>query len=225
MSANGFAGSVATATTTPAITITTSITGLLKGNGTAISAAAAGGMAVGVPYLVFGLGTSVTVTASGSNSLVSSSTSIRGSLTLPAGVMNSVGRVLRVRFAGYGTTSGTPSTSNFAFLLGGNVVATTGSTNMSANKTGLAFSGQIDLACKTTGASGTSDSGGFVSDVGLVFSTSNARSFANATVSGTPAATTPSPVDWTAALAMDFQISMAASSNSITITNFTVEVV
>jgi len=42
VSANGFGGSVATATTTPAITITTSITGLLKGNGTAISAATAG---------------------------------------------------------------------------------------------------------------------------------------------------------------------------------------
>lgn len=39
-SANGFAGTVATSTTTPAITISTSITGLLKGNGTAISAAA-----------------------------------------------------------------------------------------------------------------------------------------------------------------------------------------
>lgn len=39
---NGFAGSVATATTTPAITLTTTITGLLKGNGTAISAATAG---------------------------------------------------------------------------------------------------------------------------------------------------------------------------------------
>lgn len=41
-SANGFAGTVATATTTPAITISTTITGILKGNGTAISAATAG---------------------------------------------------------------------------------------------------------------------------------------------------------------------------------------
>lgn len=41
-SANGFTGSVATSTTTPAITLTTSVTGLLKGNGTAISAAVAG---------------------------------------------------------------------------------------------------------------------------------------------------------------------------------------
>jgi len=38
-SGNGFAGSVATATTTPAITISTTITGILEGNGTAISAA------------------------------------------------------------------------------------------------------------------------------------------------------------------------------------------
>ena len=42
VSANGFAGTVATNTTTPAITISTSVTGLLKGNGTAISAATAG---------------------------------------------------------------------------------------------------------------------------------------------------------------------------------------
>lgn len=41
-SANGFAGTVANATSTPAITLSTSITGVLKGNGTAISAASAG---------------------------------------------------------------------------------------------------------------------------------------------------------------------------------------
>lgn len=55
VSANGFAGTVATSTTTPAITLTTSITGVLKGNGTAISAATAGtdyvapGGALGTP--------------------------------------------------------------------------------------------------------------------------------------------------------------------------------
>lgn len=40
--ANGFAGTVATATTTPAITLTTSVTGIVKGNGTALSAATPG---------------------------------------------------------------------------------------------------------------------------------------------------------------------------------------
>lgn len=39
VSANGFAGSVATATSTPAITLSTTISGILSGNGTAISAA------------------------------------------------------------------------------------------------------------------------------------------------------------------------------------------
>jgi hypothetical protein len=42
VNANGFNGTVATATTTPAITLTTTVTGLLKGNGTAISAATSG---------------------------------------------------------------------------------------------------------------------------------------------------------------------------------------
>jgi len=42
VSANGFAGTVATATTTPAITLTTSVTGILNGNGTSVAAAIAG---------------------------------------------------------------------------------------------------------------------------------------------------------------------------------------
>ncbi len=40
VSANGFAGTVATATTTPAITLSTTITGVLSGNGTAITGSA-----------------------------------------------------------------------------------------------------------------------------------------------------------------------------------------
>lgn len=39
---NGFAGTVSNATTTPAITLSTTVTGVLKGDGTAISAATAG---------------------------------------------------------------------------------------------------------------------------------------------------------------------------------------
>lgn len=42
VTANGFAGTVATSTTTPAITLSTTVTGILKGDGTAISAATAG---------------------------------------------------------------------------------------------------------------------------------------------------------------------------------------
>lgn len=46
VTANGFAGSVANSSTTPAITISTSITGILKGNGTTVTAAT-----LGVDYL------------------------------------------------------------------------------------------------------------------------------------------------------------------------------
>jgi hypothetical protein len=55
VSANGLAGTVANSTTTPAITLSTSVTGVLKGNGTALSAATAGtdyvapGGALGTP--------------------------------------------------------------------------------------------------------------------------------------------------------------------------------
>lgn len=41
-SANGFAGTVANATSTPALTLETTVTGLLKGNGTGVSAAVSG---------------------------------------------------------------------------------------------------------------------------------------------------------------------------------------
>jgi len=43
VTANGFAGTVATATSTPAITISTTVTGILSGNGTAITAASTTG--------------------------------------------------------------------------------------------------------------------------------------------------------------------------------------
>jgi hypothetical protein len=55
VSANGLAGTVATSTTTPAVTLSTTVTGVVKGNGTAFSAATAGtdyvapGGALGTP--------------------------------------------------------------------------------------------------------------------------------------------------------------------------------
>ena len=62
-SANGFTGIVATASSTPAITITTSITGILKGNGTAVSAATSGtDYAPGTSALATGIVKSTTTT-------------------------------------------------------------------------------------------------------------------------------------------------------------------
>ena len=62
-SANGFSGTVATATTTPAITVRTTITGILKGNGTAISAATSGtDYSLGTSALATGIVKSTTTT-------------------------------------------------------------------------------------------------------------------------------------------------------------------
>lgn len=62
-SANGFAGTVANPTTTPAVTVSTTITGLVKGNGTAISAATSGtDYSPGTSALVTGIVKSTTAT-------------------------------------------------------------------------------------------------------------------------------------------------------------------
>ena len=67
VSANGFAGTVATATTTPAITMSTSISGLLYGNGTALAAAT-----ISAP-LAYSAGTlSITQSGTASNGYLSS---------------------------------------------------------------------------------------------------------------------------------------------------------
>lgn len=84
VSANGFAGTVATSTSTPAITLTTSITGLLKGNGTAISAATAG-----TDYLVpTGNGSSLTgiTNSQVSGSAPTASPTFTGTVTVPTTV-------------------------------------------------------------------------------------------------------------------------------------------
>lgn len=61
--ANGFAGTVATATTTPAITLTTSVTGVIKGNGTSLSTATSGtDYSAGTSALTTGILKSTTTT-------------------------------------------------------------------------------------------------------------------------------------------------------------------
>lgn len=68
VSANGLAGSVANPTTTPAITLSTTITGILQGNGTAISAATTGNLT--------DTGTDGIVVTGGTGAVLGSGTSI-----------------------------------------------------------------------------------------------------------------------------------------------------
>lgn len=105
VSANGFAGSVATAGTTPAITISTTITGLLKGNGTAISAAVSG-----TDYLSpTGNGSGLTSFTSGQITTALGFTPYNA--TNPAGYTSNIGTVTTFSFTNGGGFTGTVSTA------------------------------------------------------------------------------------------------------------------
>lgn len=116
VSANGFAGTVATATTTPAITLSTTITGLLEGNGTTISAATTGDLT--------DAGTDGITVTSGTGAVLGSGTSIAQHVadTTHNGYLSSTdwntfsgkgsGSVTSVTFTGDGTVlSSTPSSA------------------------------------------------------------------------------------------------------------------
>ena len=78
-SANGFEGTVSNSTTTPSITIKTSVTGLLKGNGTSISAATSG-----TDYLVYSsLSMDTPALASGSGNVAYDNTTGKFTYTPP----------------------------------------------------------------------------------------------------------------------------------------------
>lgn len=117
VSANGFGGTVATASTTPAITITTSVSGLLKGNGTAVSAAT-----VGTDYQA-----PISLTTTGST----------GAATLISNVLNipnySVAGTVTSVATGTGLTGGT-ITSSGTISIDSTVVTLTGTQTLT-NKT------------------------------------------------------------------------------------------
>ena len=125
VSANGFAGTVATDTTTPAITISTSITGLLKGDGTAISAATSG-----TDYAI--PSGNITGTAAGLSTTLAVASGGTGLATLTADNV----------ILGNGTSAPTfvaPSTS-------GNVLTSNGTTWLSSAPAGGGGSGTVTKA-------------------------------------------------------------------------------
>lgn len=99
VSANGFAGTVATATTTPAITISTTVTGLLKGNGTAISAAVAGtdylvsNQTITLSGDISGSGSTAITTAIGANKVTNAMLSQVSTATFKGRVTAATGNV------------------------------------------------------------------------------------------------------------------------------------
>ena len=177
-SANGFAGTVANPTTTPAITLTATVTGILKGNGTAISAATAGtdyltptgsgGGLSGVVYSVAGNSGAVTqdqVTGLSSTGLVKrtsantlaiavSNTDYQAPITFGTGVLTALG--VNVGTVGApvinGGVLGTPSS--------GTVTNLTGTASININGT-VGATTPNTVAATTLSASSTVSGTGF----------------------------------------------------------------
>lgn len=136
VSANGFAGSVATATTTPAITISTTITGILSGNGTAISAASTTGSGSVVlatsPTLV--TPTLGVASATSINKVALTAPATSATLTIADGKTLTASNTL--------TFTGTDS-SSVAFGAGGTVTYTSNNLSVFAATTSAQLAGVI----------------------------------------------------------------------------------
>lgn len=136
VTANGFAGTVANDSTTPAITLTTSITGILQGNGTAISAATT----TGTGNVVLATSPTLVTPTLG----VASATSInKVAITAPA-----TGSTLTIADGKTLTASNTltftgTDTASIAFGAGGTVVYTSNTLAVFAATTSAQLAGVI----------------------------------------------------------------------------------
>lgn len=145
VSANGFAGSVATASTTPAITLTTTITGLLKGNGTAISAAVSG-----TDYAPATSGTSILKgNGSGGFSNASAGTDYEVPLTFSTGLTRATNTI---------TVNTSQNISTLSNLTTNGFVKTSGGTGALSIDTNTYITGNqtITLSGDVTGSGATS---------------------------------------------------------------------
>ena len=128
-SANGFAGTVANATTTPAITLSTSITGLLKGNGTAVSAATSG-----TDYAPATSGTSI---LSGNGSGAFSNVTIGTGLDFTGGTLSATGG------GGSGTVTSVSGTGTVNGISLSGTVTSSGSLTLGGTLSGVSLSTQV----------------------------------------------------------------------------------
>lgn len=167
-SANGFQGSVANATTTPAITMGTNVTGILKGNGTGMSAASAG-----TDYQA-----PITLTTTGSS-----------------GAATFVGNTLNIPQYSGGGGSGTVTSVDASvpsFLsISGNPITTSGTLAIGYSGTALPIANggtnatSAAAALTSLGAYPATNPNGYTSNTGTVTSVSGTGTVSGLTLSGT----------------------------------------
>lgn len=150
-SANGFAGTVTNATTTPAITLTTTITGVLKGNGTAISAATAA-----TDYVAPSAYASANGLTMSTARLLGRTTAATGAaeeITVGSGLTLSAGTLTSTGSGGTVTTVSVVSANGFA----GSVTnaSTTPAITISTSITGILSGNGTAISAATTTGSGS----------------------------------------------------------------------
>jgi hypothetical protein len=162
-SGNGFAGTVANATTTPAITLSTTVTGLVKGNGTALSAASAG-----TDYVAPGAITTSGLTMTTAR-LLGRTTASTGAveeltvgtgLSLAAGTLSNSAPDQTVSLTGAGTTVVTGTYPNFTITSNDQYVGTVTSVSGTGSVNGITLTGNVT-------SSGSLTLGGTLSNVSL----------------------------------------------------------
>ena len=153
VSANGFSGSVATATSTPAITITTSISGMLKGATSALVAATAGtDYSAGTAALATGILKSTTTTGALTIAVAGDFPTLNQSTTGSAG---SVANAVTFNNAGTGAVSGTTYNGSAAQTISYNTVGAqpqlSGTGFVKATGTTISYDNSTYLTTTTAG--------------------------------------------------------------------------
>jgi hypothetical protein len=215
--ANGLAGTVANPTVSPVITLSTTVTGVVKGDGTTLSAATAG-----TDYVAPGAYTTSGLTMAAARLLGRTTASIGAAqeltvgtgLTLASGSLVNAAPDQVVSLTGAGTTTITGTYPSFTITSNDSTAGTVTSVNASGGTTGMSFTGgpvtsagtltlngtlavanggtgAIDAPTALTnlGAYPASNPSGFTSNVGTVTSVSGTGTVSGLSLSGTVTST------------------------------------
>jgi hypothetical protein len=183
-----------------------------------------GGMTTFSVRRIYAQNANVTITNSGSSSVISTS-GASGGVSLAAGFLSAPNRTLHISVKGYVTTAASTPGNIEAFVkLGSNVVATSFSGGLATSKTTIGWQLDIDVTTKTRGSSGKLDCAGSLWS-GTTSGTGafSALSVQNATSAGSPVPGTQVSLDLTAAYTLDVQLNLTQSTNTVVVTNVSVD--